>query len=59
MLFHFPGALVGLEINGSDCVQCCRQAINTSDKNVYVSPSAEKAIQEIDQFYNFVDMSMT
>ncbi|KXJ12334.1 protein XRP2 [Exaiptasia diaphana] len=53
------GALVGLEINGSDCVQSCRQAIDTSENTVYISPSAEKAIQEIDQFYNFVDMSMT
>ena len=46
-----------MEINGSDCIQVCCQAVN--NKDVYISSSVQKAVQEIDQFYNFVDMSMT
>jgi len=58
--YPFIGPLVGLEINGSNSVKICRQSIDSNNnKSIYLSPSSDRATQEIDQFYNFVDMSMT
>lgn len=54
--------MIGVEFNGENCVQSTKEAINDvcvgSLSNIYVSPSPEKASQDIDAFYNFVDMSM-
>ncbi|KAL9979441.1 hypothetical protein ACROYT_G017112 [Oculina patagonica] len=56
------GPVIGLEFNGNNCVQSTNEAVNdtcsNSLSNIYVSPSPEKASQDIDSFYNFVDMSM-
>ena len=59
----FLGPVIGLEFNSKDCVRITNEAVSSvcgdSLSNIYVSPSPEKASQDIDAFYNFVDMSMT
>lgn len=59
----FLGPVIGLEFNSNDCVRVTNEAVRSvcgdSLSNIYVSPSPEKASQDIDAFYNFVDMSMT
>lgn len=56
------GPVIGLEFNGNNCVQstndAVKEACRNSLSNIYVSSSPEKASQDIDAFYNFVDMSM-
>ena len=56
------GPVIGLEFNGNNCVQATNDAVKEvcsgSLSNIYVSSSSEKASQDIDAFYNFVDMSM-
>ncbi|XP_032232280.1 protein XRP2 [Nematostella vectensis] len=53
------GALVGLEVNGDNCIQICSGQIGSAGSGVYVSPDNQKASTDIDQFYNFIDMSMS
>lgn len=52
-----------MEFNNKDCVRVTNEVVSTVCdgflSNIYVSPSPEKAAQDIDAFYNFVDMSMT
>ena len=62
-LFSSLGPVIGLEFNGDNCVQSTNDAVkdvcSSSLSNIYVSSSPEKASQDIDAFYNFVDMSMS
>lgn len=57
------GPVIGLEFNSNDCVRVTNEAVRSvcgdSLSNIYISSSPEKASQDIDAFYNFVDMSMT
>ncbi|CAH3168235.1 unnamed protein product [Porites lobata] len=57
------GPAIGLEFNSSDCVRITTEAVRSlcgdSLSSIYVSPNPMKASQDIDAFYNFVDMSMT
>lgn len=57
------GPVIGMEFNNKDCVRVTNEVVSTVCdgflSNIYVSPSPEKAAQDIDAFYNFVDMSMT
>jgi hypothetical protein len=48
-----------MEVNGNGCIQTCLEACGSDSQDIYLSSSAQKAAKEIDQFYNFVDMSMT
>ena len=61
-LFSFLGPVIGLEFNGNNCVQGTNDVVkdvcSNSRSSIYVSSSPEKASQDIDSFYNFVDMSM-
>ncbi|XP_068704285.1 protein XRP2-like isoform X1 [Montipora foliosa] len=56
------GPVIGLEFNRKDCVRVTNEAVRTlfgdSPATIYVSPNPEKASQDIDAFYDFVDMSM-
>jgi len=56
------GPVIGLEFNSNDCVRVTNDAVTSicrdSLSNIYVSSSPQKASQDIDAFYNFVDMSM-
>ena len=58
----FLGPVIGLEFNSKDCVRVTNEAVRTlfgdTPSTIYVSPNPEKASQDIDAFYNFVDMSM-
>lgn len=58
----FLGPVIGLEFNGKNCVESTNEAVSevcsNSLSNIYVSSTPEKALQDIDAFYNFVDMSM-
>ena len=62
-LFVYLGPVVGLEMNGDSCVQKCQEFISKvfggQTTEIYVSEAGEKASQDIDNFYNFVDMTMT
>lgn len=57
--------MIGLEINGDDCIKVCNEILDTllEGKNkselVFISSSKEKAAKNIDDFYNFVDMTMS
>lgn len=57
------GPAIGLEFNSSDCVRITTEAVRSlcgdSLSSIYVSPNPMKASQDIDAFYNFVDMCMT
>ncbi|XP_044174947.1 protein XRP2-like [Acropora millepora] len=57
------GPVIGLEFNSKDCVRVTNEAVRSifgdSPPSIYVSPTPDKAPQDIDAFYNFVDMSMT
>lgn len=57
------GPAIGLEFNSSDCVRITTEAVRSlcrdSLSSIYISPNPMKASQDIDAFYNFVDMSMT
>lgn len=56
------GPVIGLEFNGKDCVQNTEDALNQicdrSLSSIYVSSTPERALHDIDAFYNFVDLSM-
>lgn len=57
------GPVIGLEFNGKDCVQNTEDALNQicdrSLASIYFSSTPEKALHDIDAFYNFVDLSMS
>ena len=59
------GAVIGLEINGDGCVVVCNEMLSTlcEGKNkselAFISTSKETAAKNIDDFYNFVDMTMS
>lgn len=59
----FLGPVIGLEFNGKDCVQNTEDALNQicdrSLGSIYFSSTPEKALHDIDAFYNFVDLSMS
>lgn len=65
VLSFIAGAVIGLEINGDKCVKVCNQILNTmfEGKNqfehAFISRSKETAAKNIDDFYNFVDMTMS
>ncbi|CAB4006920.1 XRP2, partial [Paramuricea clavata] len=59
------GAVIGLEINGDNCIQVCNEIMGTLFKGrnkselAFISKSNETAARNIDDFYNFVDMTMS
>ncbi|XP_028392552.1 protein XRP2-like [Dendronephthya gigantea] len=59
------GAVIGLEINGDGCVKTCNELLDTllegrnKSELVFISRSKEKSAKNIDDFYNFVDMTMS
>ena len=63
--YFISGAVIGLEINGDNCVEVCNDILNTvfEGKNkselAFISTSKETAAKNIDNFYNFVDMTMS
>lgn len=62
-VISFLGPVIGLEFNGKDCVQNTEDALNQicdrSLASIYFSSTPEKALHDIDAFYNFVDLSMS
>ena len=55
------GPLIGLQLNGDRIIKCGEEVLQTlglSIDYVYISVDQVSAKQDIDSFYNFVDMSM-
>lgn len=56
------GPLIAMEYCGDGCIQACREAVSrqrsTNANPVHVSSDAERAQQEVEDFYNLVDMQM-
>ena len=65
MEYFLAGAVIGLEINGDNSVGVCNEILNTvfgernKSEHVFISTSKETAVKNIDDFYNFVDMTMS
>ena len=63
--FLFLGAVMGLEINGDDSVKICYDILDTmldgKDRSelVFTSASKDTSAKNIDDFYNFVDITMS
>ncbi len=58
---YFSGPVVGVEINGTDCVQKSRDvmsAMSIGSNELHISASKEAAQAEIEAFYNFLDIGM-
>lgn len=59
------GAVIGLEINGDDSVKICSDILDTmfdgKDRSelVFTSTSKDTSAKNIDDFYNFVDITMS
>lgn len=58
-LLHDLGPVVGLEYNGANCCNICRQlAGSQSDGDVFISDNAEEATNQAEIFYNVAQMHL-
>ena len=63
--FFITGAVIGLEVNGDDSIKLSNDTLHNllqgkkKSEVAYVSMNKETSLKDIDNFYNFVDMTMS